>query len=102
MSILDGSGPQTYHLGVGYSGWGAFQLDREIQEESWWLAPLDESLIMDMEYDHRWECILENLGISPYTALFTKSGQNVIPIGARRPSIPEKSASLSSTYQNMS
>lgn len=34
--------------------------------------------------------------------LFTKSGQNVIPIGARRPSIPEKSASLSSTYQNMS
>ncbi|MGA0404842.1 MAG: YqgE/AlgH family protein [bacterium] len=74
MAILDGSGPQTYHLGVGYSGWGAFQLDREIQEESWWLAPLDESLIMDMEYDHRWECILDNLGISPYTALFTKSG----------------------------
>ena len=74
MAILDGSGPKTYHLGVGYSGWGAFQLDREIQEESWWLAPLDESLIMDMEYDHRWECILDNLGISPYAALLTKSG----------------------------
>ena len=74
MAILGGGGPQTYHLGVGYSGWGAFQLDREIQEESWWLAPLDESLIMDMDYDHRWGCILDNLGISPYTALFTKSG----------------------------
>lgn len=74
MALLEGQGPHTYHFGVGYSGWGAFQLDREIQEESWWLAPLDESLIMDMAYEHRWESTLQNLGINPFTAIFTRSG----------------------------
>ena len=70
MAILDGSGPKLTILVLAIR-MGSFSVDREIQEESWWLAPLDESLIMDMEYDHRWECILDNLGIS---ALFTKSG----------------------------
>ncbi len=74
LAIMEGNGPQTYHLGVGYAGWGAFQLDREIQDESWWLAPLDDSLMMDMAYEERWECTLERLGLNSFTATFVKSG----------------------------
>ena len=30
--------PQIYFSGVGYSGWGEHQLDREIEEGVWWLG----------------------------------------------------------------
>lgn len=66
--------PKTCHMGCGYSGWGPLQLDGEIQRESWWLGPLDEELLMEMEYDLRWETTLKNLGIDPLTAGFIPSG----------------------------
>jgi putative transcriptional regulator len=65
---------QTYHFGSGYSGWGAGQLDREIQEESWWLGPLDESLLLDLDYDLRWDTTMSNLGFDPLTTAFTQTG----------------------------
>ena len=66
--------PKTCHMGCGYSGWGPLQLDVEIQRESWWLGPLDEELLMEMEYGLRWETTLKNLGIDPLTAGFIPSG----------------------------
>ena len=49
-------------------------MDGEIQRESWWLGPLDEELLMEMEYGLRWETTLNNLGIDPLTAGFIPSG----------------------------
>ena len=66
--------PETCHMGCGYSGWGPQQLDGEIQHESWWLGPLDEELLMEMDYGLRWETTLKNLGIDPLTAGFISSG----------------------------
>jgi putative transcriptional regulator len=73
-ALAEEHGPSRYLLGCGYSGWGAEQLDREIQEEIWWLSPLDAELVMDLEHDQRWEWALNSIGIDPLTASFVKAG----------------------------
>ena len=67
-------GPEVCHLGCGYSGWGPEQLDKEIQRESWWLGPMDEQLLLMMDYSERWETSLKNLGFDPLTAEFIPTG----------------------------
>ena len=73
-SLDEGNKVISYHFGSGYSGWGAGQLDREIQEESWWLGPLDESLLLNLDYELRWETTMNNLGFDPLTTAFTQTG----------------------------
>ena len=73
-SLANGQDVQSYHFGSGYAGWGAGQLDREIQEESWWLGPLDELLLLDLDYELRWERTMDNLGFDPLTTTFSQTG----------------------------
>jgi putative transcriptional regulator len=73
-ALIEERGPSCYHLGCGYSGWGPEQLDREIQEESWWLGPLDIPTILDIDYAARWENTLESLGFDPLMASLPSSG----------------------------
>ena len=61
-------------IGSGYAGWGAGQLDREIQDESWWLGPLDELLLLDLDYEIRWERTMDNLGFDQLTTTFSQTG----------------------------
>jgi putative transcriptional regulator len=65
---------ESYQFGSGYAGWAAGQLDREIQEESWWLGPLDESLLLDLDYELRWDKTMENLGFDLLTTTFSQTG----------------------------
>lgn len=76
LSLVRGQGPQKYHLGCGYAGWGPEQLDREIQEGAWWLSPLDSHLVLSMPYDQRWEAALKQIGIDPLTASFMPTGES--------------------------
>ena len=73
-TLANGQAVKSYHFGSGYAGWGAGQLDREIQEESWWLGPLDESLLLDLDYALRWETTMNNLGFDPLTTAFSQTG----------------------------
>jgi putative transcriptional regulator len=72
--LAKGHDVKSYHFGSGYAGWGAGQLDREIQDESWWLGPLDESLLLDLDYELRWETTMNNLGFDPLTTAFSQTG----------------------------
>jgi putative transcriptional regulator len=74
LAISTHSGPKICHMGCGYSGWGPEQLDQEIQNESWWLSPLDETTIMEMPYPERWEKTLAHLGLNPIMASCVKTG----------------------------
>lgn len=65
--IVQGKGPEKFHLGRGYSGWGPGQLDKEIKEGAWWLAPTDEELVLSLPYHLRWEVVLKSIGIDPQT-----------------------------------
>ena len=62
-SITEGLSPKEYMLGVGYAGWGPGQLDREIEQEAWWLADLDPLPILRNTCDTRWEMVMKLLGL---------------------------------------
>ena len=64
-----GAGPSNCHMGFGYAGWGPGQLDREIREGAWWLAPLETGLVLKMPYAKRWDAVIQSLGFNPMNAL---------------------------------
>ena len=72
--LAAGQTVESYQFGSGYAGWGGGQLDREIQEESWWLGPLDESLLLELDYELRWDKTMENLGFDLLNTTFSQTG----------------------------
>jgi putative transcriptional regulator len=50
---------------VGYAGWEAGQLDREIAASGWLTMPVDPSLIFNTPPDQMWETALRRLGADP-------------------------------------
>ncbi len=63
--IARGDGPETCAMMLGYSGWGAGQLESEMKQGSWIPVDLDYALIFDTPIDQRWEAALATLGIDP-------------------------------------
>ncbi len=56
--------PRRALLALGYSGWGAGQLEREIRENVWLACDPDEALVFGHDYDHKWSHALARLGVS--------------------------------------
>jgi putative transcriptional regulator len=50
---------------VGYAGWGAGQLDVELAESSWLLAPVEADLIFTTPVDDMWATAIRRLGAEP-------------------------------------
>jgi putative transcriptional regulator len=50
---------------VGYAGWGAGQLDIELAESSWLLAPVESDLIFSTPVEGMWEAAIRRLGAEP-------------------------------------
>ena len=50
---------------VGYAGWGAGQLDVELAEGSWLLAPVEGDLIFKTSAETMWEAAIRRLGAEP-------------------------------------
>lgn len=67
--------PKHLHLGCGYAGWGPGQLDQELREGAWWLTPLSDHLILDMDYGERWEAALKTIGLDPQLTSFPSTGE---------------------------
>jgi putative transcriptional regulator len=68
--VLEAMGSHNGHprraiLALGYAGWGAGQLEREIRENVWLTVPADEELVFDDDYDTKWSRAVEKLGIDP-------------------------------------
>lgn len=49
-------------LFVGYSGWGAGQLQREMDRNAWFVADADASLIFDTPVNAIWRATLKKMG----------------------------------------
>lgn len=64
-AIAEGNGPQRTMLCLGYSGWGAGQLEMEIQIGGWLTAPHDSDLLFDKFIDTKWERAIQKLGFNP-------------------------------------
>jgi putative transcriptional regulator len=68
--VLEAMGRHNEHprkaiLALGYAGWGAGQLEREIRENVWLTVDADEALVFDDGYETKWTRALGKLGIDP-------------------------------------
>lgn len=64
-AIAEGSGPRQCVLALGYAGWGPGQLDAEIAENAWLIAPPDEALLFDTELKTKWDRAMSKLRVDP-------------------------------------
>ena len=53
--IAHHQGPVKYLFAIGYTGWGAGQLEGEIARHDWFTAPADPDLVFDEERGAVWE-----------------------------------------------
>jgi len=60
-----GKPPRRAVLALGYAGWGAGQLEREIRENVWLTCDADEDLVFDQDHRRKWARALAKLGIDP-------------------------------------
>jgi putative transcriptional regulator len=58
---------------VGYAGWGAGQLDKELAASAWLTTDVDPGLIFGVPADNMWATAIRRLGTDP-AALQTSSG----------------------------
>lgn len=72
-ALAAGGGPEQRLLTLGYAGWGAGQLEHEMQQNAWLSVPLDESLIFSAPLEERWEHAARLLGID-IALLSTEAG----------------------------
>lgn len=52
-----------YRLFIGYSGWGEGQLDKEINEGTWYQLPVDKELLFNTHHNQMWREALMMIGI---------------------------------------
>lgn len=61
----DQGSPRRSVLALGYAGWGAGQLEREIRENVWLTVAADEALVFDDAHETKWARALAKLGVDP-------------------------------------
>jgi putative transcriptional regulator len=64
-AVVHGKGPERLVLALGYAGWGAGQLDAEIERGAWIPTELDDKIVFDTPYNERWAQALASVGIDP-------------------------------------
>ena len=57
--------PRRAILALGYAGWGAGQLEREIRQNVWLTVDADEDLVFDSDHSGKWTRALGKLGVDP-------------------------------------
>ncbi|MEX2162945.1 MAG: YqgE/AlgH family protein [Sulfuricaulis sp.] len=70
-AIAHNRGPDKYMVALGYAGWGAGQLEREISENSWLSGPASREIIFNLPVEHRWKAAARLMGVN----LSTLSGE---------------------------
>ncbi|HEU5337694.1 MAG TPA: YqgE/AlgH family protein [Sulfuricaulis sp.] len=70
-AIAENRGPEKFIVALGYAGWGAGQLEREISENSWLSGPANREIIFELPVEHRWKAAAGLVGVD----LTTLSGE---------------------------
>ncbi len=64
-AMAEGAGPKRVLITLGYSGWGAGQLEDEISRNGWLTVGADPAIIFDTPIEMRYERALALLGFDP-------------------------------------
>ncbi|WP_456391056.1 YqgE/AlgH family protein [Profundibacter sp.] len=63
VDIANGEGPENALLALGYSGWGAGQLESEIQQNGWLSCDATPEVVFDVPDADKWTAALKLLGV---------------------------------------
>jgi len=64
-AISSGQGPSRALMALGYSGWGAGQLEAEIVQNGWLTCPANTDILFGPDMEHIYDRVLASLGIDP-------------------------------------
>ncbi len=64
-ALSNGDGPRRVLITLGYSGWGAGQLEDELSRNGWLTVDADPGIIFDTPVELRYQRALSLLGIHP-------------------------------------
>ena len=64
-ALSNGAGPKKVLVTLGYSGWGAGQLEEELKRNSWINVDAAPEIIFDTPVEQRYDKALSLLGIDP-------------------------------------
>ncbi len=65
QAVAQGNGPEKLLVTLGYSGWGAGQLESEIAQNAWLTVPASAEVIFATPPEDRYAAALKLLGIDP-------------------------------------
>ena len=63
--LSKGKGPENSIFALGYAGWGAGQIEKEILANSWMTLSADSKFLFDDEVSNKWSKAYNLLGIDP-------------------------------------
>lgn len=63
--IAAGKGPERALMALGYTGWGAGQLEDEMKNNGWLTVAADESIVFGEDLESKWDRAMTKIGISP-------------------------------------
>lgn len=64
-AIASPQAPRNAVLALGYAGWGPGQLEEELKQNAWLLAPPKDDLVFGDALDGKWEGALGSIGVNP-------------------------------------
>jgi putative transcriptional regulator len=62
-AMARGEGPSNAFIALGYAGWEAGQLEREMRENAWLSLPADARVVFELPFADRWQASWQLLGI---------------------------------------
>ncbi|ESQ86932.1 YqgE/AlgH family protein [Asticcacaulis benevestitus] len=65
VDLSGGAGPARSLIALGYAGWGPGQLESELSQNAWLVAPASQELLFGSDPDHLWARALASMGIEP-------------------------------------
>ncbi|MFK2890556.1 YqgE/AlgH family protein [Dyella flagellata] len=65
VAMAAGEGPRLALMALGYSGWGAGQLEQELKDNTWLTAEASERVIFHTPLEERWSAAAGLVGIDP-------------------------------------
>jgi putative transcriptional regulator len=72
LERVAGSPPSEVRLLLGYAGWGPGQLESELTEGAWLLAPPEGHVVFDVPLEEMWAHVVRSLGVEPATLVASR------------------------------
>lgn len=72
LRYVAGHPPDKLRMLLGYAGWGPGQLEMELAEGAWLVAPVSDEVIFEVDVSVMWDHVLRTLGIEPATLIATR------------------------------